>query len=250
MAVVDGAMLTVLTLLKMHPSPNGEQHGERPFWREFGPRYLDAWLAAVDRYVPRPHRVIVMTDEPQPAPWPVHMAPLDPVVDAPGFWAKMMAFRRGMSSCLTLYLDLDNVVSGDLSKLCALRPDPMIMLDDRRVPRLPNGSAMLFDPERCNFLWDAYAANPREIEDEFAGPRGNDYTRAYDQAFVAESLRATGHQITFFQDMLPPGYILNAASELDGTERWRNAHMVYGSGGHKEGKPHTSSHRFFAEHWA
>jgi hypothetical protein len=234
-------MLTVITLLKVHPSPNGEQHGERAFWREFGERYLDAWLSGVRAYVPEPRRIVVMTDVLHYVGAPSVL--LDKTVDAPGFWAKLEMFRDDVSHGKCLYLDLDNVINGDLSALCALTPDPLIMLDDRRVPGLPNGSAILFDAEACRGIWERYAQTPREIEREYVA-RGDDYSHAYDQAFIANWLCYPDYvyRPTFLQDLLPEGYILNARSELPNAADWRTARLVFGGGSEKEGKIHTSTH--------
>lgn len=236
-------MITVVTLLKLKPSPNGERHGERPFWREWGERYLDAWLATVARHVPRPHRVVVMTDSEHPLPWPAERVPLDTIIDAPGFWAKLNMFR--VTSGKTLYCDLDNCINGDLSALCALTPDPLMMLDDRRVPGLPNGSMVLFDAERCRAVWARYIERPRRFERDFVA-RGEDYTRAYDQAFIADTMTALGEPPAFLQDFLPPGYILNARSELPNASDWRAARVIFGGGMEKEGKPHLSKHPAFS----
>lgn len=238
-------MITVLTLLKVHPSPNGAQHGERPFWREMGPMYLDAWLRNVDRYVPKPHQILVMTDSERLLAIQVdgfiEYVPIGSIVDAPGFWAKLEMFRYAPGG-KCLYLDLDNVIAGPLDQLCALEPDPLIMLDDRRVPKLPNGSAILFDAERCRDIWEQYAREPREIERRFVA-RGDDYRLAYDQAWIARwVLLHTQHHPPFFQDLLPRDYCLNAYSELPLAEDWRDSRLIFGCG---SAKPHTSTHPAF-----
>jgi hypothetical protein len=231
-------MLTVLTLLKVGSSPNGEKHGERPFWREFGDQYLAAWLANVRKYVPQPHQVVVMTDVPLRIADVHHVkaVALDKTVDAPGFWAKLEMFRRGVGK--TLYCDLDNVINGPLDELCALTPDPLIMLDDRRVPYLPNGSLVLFDAERCRWLWDRYTKDARAIEQTYVA-HGEDYRRAYDQAFIADGTPA----LRFFQNFLPDGYILNARSELPNASDWTSARVIFGCGSTKR---HNSTHPAFA----
>lgn len=241
-------MLTVLTLLKVNPSPNGDRHGERPFWREFGPRYLDAWLASVERWIPDPKRIVVMTDE-----WGVAVhtrqqsaiadaVELDKTVDAPGFWAKLEMFRHGIGK--SLYCDLDNVINGPLDLLCALEPDPLIMLDDRRVPGLPNGSVILFDADECRDIWRDYTLHPREVERTYVA-HGNDFSCAYDQAFIANWMHCLpSRPPRFLQEMLPPGYILNARSELPNATDWRSARLIFGGGA--EGKPHVSDHPGFA----
>jgi hypothetical protein len=237
-----GEMLTVLTLLKVKPSPNGEQHGERPFWREFGPQYLNVWLANARKYIPQPHQIVVMTDSPKlvSVGHGIGVALLDSTIDAPGFWAKLNMFRVGHGKCL--YLDLDNVVCGPLDELCALEPDPLIMLDDRRVPRLPNGSAILFDAERCRIMWDAYVADQCGAHETFVAS-GNDYSRAYDQAFISEVAQAIGWGVPLFQDLLPRDYALNAYSELPHAENWQDTRLIFGCGA---AKPHTSTHPAFA----
>jgi len=241
-------MLTVMTLLKLHPSPNGEQHGERPFWREFGERYLDAWLASVEKYVPKPHRVVVMTDEAlyfaQRLPWTrAYYSTLDASTDAPGFWSKLNMFRASVSEGKCLYCDLDNVINGPLDELVALEPDPLIMLDDRRVPGLPNGSLILFDADECRHIWSSYAQEPRSFEEIYVA-KGEDYSNAYDQAWIAQCAREdTFVDVPLFQDLLPDGYILNARSELPNAADWRTARVIFGCG---STKPHTSTHPAFA----
>lgn len=239
-------MLTVLTLLKVNPSPNGHLHGERPFWREFGEQYLAAWIANVERYVPEPYEICVMSDIPLTHFSIDRPVALDSTIDAPGFWAKLNMFREGVSSGRTLYLDLDNVITGDLSALCALTPDPLIMLDDRRVPGLPNGSAVLFDADECRHIWSSYAQDPRSFEAIYVA-RGDDYSSAYDQAWIAQCCSAdTFRPVPLFQDLLPAGYCLNAVTELPRAEDWRESRLIFGCGGGKEGKRHTSTHPAFA----
>jgi hypothetical protein len=240
-------MLTVLTLLKVKPSPNGEQHGERAFWREFGPQYLNIWLANARKYIPQPHQIVVMTDSPKLVSVGngIGVALLDSTIDAPGFWAKLNMFRVGHGKCL--YLDLDNVVCGPLDELCALEPDPLIMLDDRRVPRLPNGSAILFNADECRHIWSSYAQDPRSFEAIYVA-RGEDYSTAYDQAWIAQCCRDdTFEPVPFFQDLLPHDYCLNAVSELPHAEDWRDSRLIFGGGA--KGKPHIMTHPAIAEHW-
>jgi hypothetical protein len=236
-------MLTVLTLLKVGKSPNGHLHGERDFWREMGDVYLAAWLENVRKYVPEPKRVIVMTDEPMRVAdtHRVGTVALDREVNAPGFWAKLEMFRRGVGK--TLYMDLDNVITGPLDALCDLTPDPLIMLDDRRVPRLPNGSTILFDAERCRDIWRRYVLYKDHHERRFVA-RGDDYSMAYDQAFIAANF-VGGPPL--FQDLLPKDYCLNAVAELPHAEDWRDSRLIFGGGA--SGKPHRMNHPAIAEHW-
>lgn len=239
-------MLTVLTLLKLNPSPNGEKHGERAFWREWGAIYLDRWIWSVRKYVPEPKRIVVMTDA-NGMQSGVEVAYLDQDVDAPGFWAKLNMFRTELATGKCLYCDLDNVINGPLDELCALEPDPLIMLDDRRVPGLPNGSLILFDADRCRDIWDSYAMNPRHWEREYVAG-GDNYWHAYDQAFIADWFEdnnpTSAEDVPLFQHLLPEGYILNARSELPNASDWQSSRLIFGGGA--EGKMHLNPHPGFS----
>jgi hypothetical protein len=200
------------------------------------------------RNVPEPNRIVVMTDTCRFASRTCigsRRSPLDRTVDAPGFWAKLEMFRHGDGK--TLYCDLDNVINGPLDELCALEPEPLIMLDDRRVPGLPNGSMILFDADRCRDIWTNYAWQPRTIERSTSRPArttGTPTTRR-SSPIACATRSATGGPRSF-QQLLPDGYILNARSELPNAPDWRRARVIFGGGGDREGKPHTATHPGFA----
>lgn len=232
MAVVDGAqaMLTVLTLWKPPRAQFAEQ-GERAFWawEQEGQRYIERWEAGVARYVPEPFRLMRLSG-----------------TDAPGWWDKVHMFRPEIAFGRCLWLDLDNVISGSLEALVNLPLDddtPMIMADDRAFPGLANGSVMLFDADRLRYLWEEYAESPLAIEAEFS--ERDRWPYASDQAFVADRIRARGRRIPYFQDLLPPAYLL-MASELEAGAAWSETHLVCGQG---LPKPHQSTHPFYAAHW-
>jgi hypothetical protein len=229
-------MLTVIAMYKEPRAAWGAQ-GERSFWawKAEGERYVTRLLRAVERYLPTPSPVVFLTNH-------ATYGATRLAIDSPGWWAKLEMFRREVSNGKCLYLDLDNVIGDSLADLVALEPDPIIMCDDRDVPRLANGSMMLFDAERLRFLWEEYAADPIAIREEFSERR---WPKASDQAFIADRVQRAGFSIPYFQDLLPSGYVL-MARELEAGADWSAAHIVCGQG---IPKPHESRHPYFAQHW-
>jgi hypothetical protein len=220
-------VLTVLCYYR-EPRRGNEAQGERSFWRweDQGERYVRRMTEAVNRYVPGPHQLRLLAPD-----------------DAPGWWGKVQMFNPAVTEGRCLYLDLDNVIGGPLDALVALEPDPIIMADDRMFPGTPNGSVMLFDAGRLRFLWDEYQANGAAVRREFSESH---WPMASDQAFIADRVRKAGHVIPFFQDLLPPGYLLMSQAELEQGADWSRTHLVCGQ---SLPKPHQSAHPYYAEHW-
>lgn len=237
-----GPDLTVILLLKLRTKRRALQ-GEAGFWQEWGPRYLERMVRNVRRHLPADTRIVCMTDQPDVVPAGVDVAEL--AGDQPGWWAKLNAFRRDVSCGRCLYLDLDNVIAGPIPELLALTPDPMIMMDDRQMPGMPNASTMLFFAERVRYLWDVYAADPAAAETRYDE---RNWPHASDQAYTtATLLEREGRYMPYFQDVVGDGYCLNSRVELEAGAPWEQARLVFGC---YEPKPHTSRHPFYARHWA
>lgn len=232
----------MIGLLKTRNLTNAAQ-GDAAMWAEHGERYLTAWLAGVRRYIPDPKEIVVLTDLSEDIQG-VRREPL--TTNAPAFFAKLEAFRVGEGRCA--YCDLDTVFCGELSALCSLPADPLVMMDDRNVPRLPNGSVILFDADRCRGIWETYQRNPEWYHRHYVH-RDADYSHAYDQAFVAEWVREqTGRDVALFQDALPHDYCLNAFSELPSATDWSETRLIFGCG--MQAKMHRMTHPAIREHWA
>lgn len=70
-----------------------------------------------------PHRFICITDEPVQG-----VATFPPVVDWPGWWSKISLFKPGVATTLNLYLDLDVVITADLTEMLeAHKESPLAM---------------------------------------------------------------------------------------------------------------------------
>jgi hypothetical protein len=237
-----GPDLTVVLLWKRQ-TKRREAQGEAPFWAEWGPTYLQRMVRNVRRHLPADTRIVVMTDTPADVPAGCDVSEL--TEDHPGWWSKLWQFRRDVTCGRCLYLDLDNVVAGPLTRLLALQPDPMIVPDDRQMPGLPNGGAMLYFAERVRHLWDDYAADPAGWQRRFHESR---WPHASDQAYIASRLlEREGRYMPFFQDLLGDGYVLNSRVELEDGAPWDKCELAVGCW---IPKPHQSSHPFYLKHWA
>ena len=228
--------LTVATLLKRHNLTKGE--GDRTFWQERGAEYLDKLHRGVKRHLPIETRFACLADSLDGMPEDALVIPIEREHD-PAWWVKLQLFS-GVLSGLVLYLDLDNVIGGPLDELLALEPDPLIMTDDRHFPGLPNGSTMLFHADRMRHVWETYLDAPEQIQQTYSK-----WQNAADQGFLS----AIFPNVPLFQNLLPPGYMRNALTELGPGDDWGNTRLVFGCSGQPQGKPHTSRHPYFAEHW-
>jgi hypothetical protein len=236
-----GPPLTVVCLLKLATTQGRAKQGEAPFWHQHGATYLRAMVRNCRQHLPASTRVVAMTDRPDLVPAGCEAVALEG--DQPGWWAKLNAFRRDVACGLTMFLDLDNVIAGPLTELLALTPDPIIMLDDRGVPGLPNSSTMLYHAERLRFVWDRFAAEPERWYREFDE---RVWPICSDQAYITHVVRGAGHTIPFFQDLLPPGYVVQSRYELEAGAPWQRAQLVFGCW---TPKPHESRHDFYRLHW-
>jgi hypothetical protein len=236
-------------LVAGHSAESLTTHGEAAFWRERGAEYAAKLFAGVDRHVGQEHPRFLVTDTPEAVPPGVTYVPT-PFArgEAPGWWSKLAYFKPGLFSGKTLHLDLDNVVCGNLDALLALEPNPVIMMDDMAYPSMPNSSALLFYPDRMEYLYHEYVDNAVGIQRAFSK-----WPKASDQAFIADRVerKRLGSPFPFlFQSLLPAGYCLNSRMELELGCGWEHTSLVYGGWRPKPHEKHSvHAAPFYAEHW-
>jgi hypothetical protein len=249
-------MLNVVTLYFTKPRNGDHSQGRQNYWVEQGPTYLRRLHAGCCRHIKEPFWFYVITDNPdvvRDALAPHIGATVVPLVvgdkeDVPGWWMKLKMFDpRFALEGRTLYLDLDNVISGDLSPLLALpltHAQPLIMANDRVHEGMANGSTMFCLPERLRALWTWYEMHPAVTRETFSV-----WPNASDQAYIADYMKGPywpKNGLRLFQDLLPHGYLLNSRVELEQGADWSQTALVYGSW---NPKPHMSTHPFYAQHW-
>jgi hypothetical protein len=248
----------MLNIIAVYKRPVTGRDGERKFWGTYGKEYVQKLYNGLVRHVREPWALTLLTDTPAFRPEchncqrQTRVVPL--IGPGAGWWAKLEMFRPDVMMERNLYLDLDNVVGGDLSPITSLpfvleTDDPKIgevvpiwMLDDLVSNRFANGSTILFTQhDALAALWDEYLRNPKGVEKEFS-----EWPNASDQAYIANRVRRAGFHIPYMQDYLPKGMILNSRVELEKGADWSNTALVYGSW---DPKPHQSSHPYYARNW-
>lgn len=165
-----------------------------------GGRYDARWVERLARgvrcHAPAFTRILCLTDGPLAVDG-VARVPLRH--DWPGWWAKMEAFRPGLSEGTTLLCDLDTVFTGPADALA--RPGLAAMEDYFHEGRL--SSALLrWDGDELAGLYARFAAEPeRWMTAGSCGPVPNAVHG--DQVVIDHLLRREGVRPRFFQEIAP-----------------------------------------------
>ncbi len=118
-----------------------------------GKEYVGKLFAGVKRHLPRPFRFVCVTDEPDGLPAEVQLVRADGRLR--GWWQKVALFRPGLlPPGKVLYLDLDNVIVGDISPLADYY-GPFAMVHDFLADE--GSSAIMAWPDGFGAeIWSAY----------------------------------------------------------------------------------------------
>jgi hypothetical protein len=165
-----------------------------------GGRYDATWVErlarGVRRHAPAFDRILCLTDLPLTVAG-VEAVPLRH--DWPAWWAKMEAFRPGLTEGPTLLCDLDTVLTGPADALAA--PGLAAMEDYFHKGRL--SSALLrWEGDELGFLYATFAADPpRWMTPGSCGPVPNSVHG--DQVVIDHLLRRAGKRPAFLQQTDP-----------------------------------------------
>lgn len=123
---------------------------------DYDAEYVERLHAGVSRYAPGA-RFVCLSD----VDVPCERIPLK--YDWPGWWSKMELFRPDIQGEM-LFMDLDTVITGDLTPLIKLKR--LAMLADFYKPeRLASG--LMFLPQQCREkVWRHWIADPQARMDE------------------------------------------------------------------------------------
>lgn len=148
-----------------------------------GGRYSQEWVEKLKRGVERnlavQHRFVCLSNE------DVSCCDTLPLLhDWPGFWSKIELFRAFVGE--TLYLDLDVLVTGDITPLVITNiiTHELVML--REEPRgLANSSVMYWRKPKTT-IYQKFAAEPDRYMQQYGGDQHPHYKQYGDQAFIAD----------------------------------------------------------------
>jgi hypothetical protein len=146
----------------------------------------------VSTHLPTPHRFVCLTDIPGdvtaagveaitlPAPWA-------------GWWSKINLFAPNLLIGPVLYLDLDSLVTGDLTPLVRTS-EGITMVADFYSPHMMNSSAMAWNGD-FSAIWHAFSRDSATLSRAWDRQPG---ARVGDQGFIHDTLRAAGQHIDTF----------------------------------------------------
>ena len=158
---------------------------------KFEARYVNILRAMVKRHLQRPHRFCCFTDDPSDIAPDVEIFPL-PEISLPKdarerCWRKLAVFRRDLFDLqgTTLFLDLDVVITDDLSVFFDLDGDFFISPDWRWYGRLRatgNSSVFRFQIGEHADILDEFEQNQEAFRDQFRN----------DQWYLSAKMRQKG----------------------------------------------------------
>ena len=119
----------------------------------------------------------------------------------PGWWSKLEAFRPGVITGPTLYLDLDTVLVGSIDALVGI-PCEFAMMRNFHRPEMPGSSVMWFAQEPPAEVYAIFAERPDYHIAHHNEHRAGPYLG--DQAFIWEALR---REVDFIDDHIPAGLV-------------------------------------------
>lgn len=166
-----------------------------------------------------------------------HSFPTHKFVDEqPGYWNKIELFRPGLYTGPTLFIDADNVITGDLSPMItALQGHKFVMYKSRVTLKHPKPT-----PSSCVMYWEgdhSYIWNVWKTKDqqhwfkEYKVSRGTG--RKGDQGFIREH----ANNLELIHDLYPNAY--NEIKFVQGEEPdLSKVNMLVFAGGNK---PHNTS---------
>ena len=76
----------------------------------YGPGWVRRLAAGLRRHLPRPYRLVCLTDVPDAVADVAEPIPFR--YDWPGWWSKLELFREDVSVGRMIYFDLDTVITG------------------------------------------------------------------------------------------------------------------------------------------
>lgn len=166
------------------------------------------------------YRFVCLTDD--PAVEPYWRVPLQH--DFPGWWSKLELFRPGLFSGPVLYLDLDTLITGDLSDIAGYRGPFAIARDFYQPTR----------GQSCVMAWTPNAETARIWARFMEDPKGHmrRIKATGDQAFINECLPNAVRLQDLFPDQIVSYKVHAQAGPPDG------ARLVCG-----HGEPRFSSPR-------
>lgn len=172
--------------------------------------YSDTWVRklaqGVNQYTSGEYRFVCLSDH--IVSGVETLALKHPDWPGKGWWSKLELFRPNLLSGPVIYLDLDMLVTGDITNL--LSETGQLTAPRNYGARDFCSTAMAFDPSIYGFLYQEFALDPDCFVSKF-----DKFTALGigDQAYIANSMRKRGLDWQYFEDHLVPSYKLHCLNK-------------------------------------
>lgn len=170
-------------------------------WAGEGAPYSEEWVQklkrGIERHYPRPHKFVCLTDRD-------HIEGVDTIKldhNWPIYWSKMELFKPGQFSGPVVYMDLDVLITGDISEFVR-EWESMVMITDY-YPEIDNSTMMYWnsDDEFYHGMYHDMVANSEQIQHDY---RNRWPVKNFgDQEYIGEYIKRNGRQVLRWQDVLP-----------------------------------------------
>lgn len=214
---------------------------------KYGSEYVDKLRKGVFKNLREQHKFVILTDQPR------KFYPMETInvsgTNLPGWWSKMILFNTSVRDTHpTIFIDLDNVIVGDLSPLAEIaKTHPFTLCENfTQIEQRSRGghvswpcrlssTVMTFGPGfNLNDIWTQFWSKHEDYMKE--------HTRTGDQRVVEELLG--GREVPHLQDLLPEGFFVHYRHMR---EQQPEAAAIAVFGGSR--KPHNNNVPWVKEHW-
>lgn len=191
--------------------------------------YVNRLYAGVKRNLRRPFRFVCFTNEPDGLDAGIETQPIPPPPDGlagrkwPTVYTKLALFKDGCGglSGPTLFLDIDQIITGGLDRFFDYRPGGFCIIRNwierrkllfRRRPMIGNSSCFRFEAGAMNRVWETFASDLARAYDKRRFPTeqafmtwavGLDNVNWWPEGWVA-SFKRSCHRVFPLNLFLPP----------------------------------------------
>lgn len=148
----------------------------------YGPEYVNRIYRGVRAHMDRPFRFVCFTDDPSGLDEGVEAAGFPPPPPGwthrwPNIFVKLCLFKDGLGGLKgpTLFLDIDQVIVGDMGRFFDYRPGEFCIIRNwielrkrffRRAPKVGNSSCFRFEAGAMNYVYEKFLAEMERARDQ------------------------------------------------------------------------------------
>ena len=164
--------------------------------------YDETWIQklqnAIGRHYKGEHRFVCLTDR-------EHIDGVETIKlehNWPVYWSKLELFKPGQFDGPVIYMDLDVLITGDITEFATPR-DSIVMLTDY-YPEIANSTLLYWDASDPFYhgLYEDMVANPAQVQHNYRN-RPHITNNFGDQEYIADFVTRNGRNILRWQEILP-----------------------------------------------